>query len=212
MVSFLAQKRALGYKYIAMEKSLDRFVRYLALQGLKTHSLPQELVLEYCGRHPDETPKSQANRCSDVRQFAMFLNANGFEAFVPNLPTKTMSEYTPYIFTHIEIAKIFHAADTIKFNARYNCAEVYPVLFRVLYGCGLRISEALNLRVCDFDLGNGILTIKDGKNNKSRLVAISESVKAACDSLMRKIHFGADVDDYFFQEKRRYEAEQKNGL
>jgi integrase len=201
MVSFLAQKRALGYKYIAMEKSLDRFTRYVASRGLKAHSLLQELVLEYCSRHPGETPKSQANRCSDVRQFAMFLNANGFETFVPNMPTKTKSEFTPYIFTHSEITRIFHVADTIKSSARYNCAEVYPILFRVLYGCGLRISEALNLRVCDVDLGNGILTIRGGKNNKSRLVAISESVKNACSCLVRKIHFGAGGGDYFFKNR-----------
>jgi integrase len=131
----------------------------------------------------------------------MFLNANGFEAFVPKLPAKTKSEYSPYIFTHVEIARIFHAADAIKSNARYNCMEVYPVLFRVLYGCGLRISEALNLRVCDVDLGNGILTIKGGKNNRSRLVATSESVKDACGCLMRKIQFGADGGDYFFKNR-----------
>jgi integrase len=131
----------------------------------------------------------------------MYLNANGFEAFVPNLPTKTKSEFTPYIFTHIEIARVFHAVDAIKSNVRYNCTEVYPVLFRVLYGCGLRISEALNLRVCDVDLDNGILTIRGGKNNRSRLVAISESVKDACGCLMRKIHFGANGGDYFFKNR-----------
>ena len=201
MVSFLTQKRALGYKYIEMEKSLNRFVRHVASRGLETHSLSQELVVAYCNRHAGETPKSQANRCSDVRQFAMFLNANGFEAFVPNMPTKTKSEFTPYIFTHIEIAKIFHTVDTIKSHTRYNCAEVYPVLFRVLYGCGLRISEALNLRVCDVDLSNGILTIRGGKNNKSRLVATSESISDACGWLMQKIHFGANGDDYFFKNR-----------
>jgi integrase len=131
----------------------------------------------------------------------MFLNANGFEAFVPHLPTKTKSEFTPYIFTHIEISRIFQTADAIKANARYNCAEVYPVLFRVLYSCGLRISEALSLRVCDVDLNNGILTIIGGKNNRSRLVAMSESVKDACGCLMRKIHFGANGGDYFFKNR-----------
>jgi len=201
MVSFLKQKRALGYKYVYMEKSLNRFVRYVMSQGLETISLTQELVMAYCSRHSGETSKSQANRISDIRQFAMFLNTNGFKAFIPNMPMKTRSEFTPYIFTHTEIEKIFNTVDAIKPHTRYNCAEVYPVLFRVLYGCGLRISEALNLRICDVDLENSILTIRGGKNNKSRLVAISQSVRDACNYLMRKIHFGADGCNYFFKNR-----------
>jgi integrase len=63
------------------------------------------------------------------------------------------------------------------------------------------VSEALNLRLCDVDLSNGILTIRGGKNNKSRLVAMSETVKDACDYLMRKIHFGANSGDYFFKNR-----------
>ncbi len=38
-----------------------------------------------------------------------------------------------------------------------------PVLFRLLLGCGLRISEALGLRLGDTDLDNGILVIRNSK-------------------------------------------------
>jgi len=86
-------------------------------------------------------------------------------------------------------------------HARYNCAEVYPVLFRVLYGCGLRISEALDLRIRDVDLNIGALTVRNGKFNKSRLVAMSPSLIDACTKLMGKIHLGADDDDFFFKNR-----------
>ncbi|MEN6318636.1 MAG: tyrosine-type recombinase/integrase [Syntrophaceae bacterium] len=184
-----------------MESSLRQFARYAAEQGLATCSLSQELVSAFCERHPGETPKSQANRCSNVRQFAMFLNANRFKAFVPDGHYNRRSDFTPYIFTHEEIARIFKAVDAIKPHARYNCSVVYQVLFRMLYGCGLRVSEALNLRVHDIDLDAGVLTIRNGKFNKSRLVVMSESLTEACAGLMKKIHLLADGEDFFFKNR-----------
>jgi integrase len=152
-------------------------------------------------RSSDETPKSHANRCSDIRQFTTFLNLNGFEAHVPVMPKKVQSSFKPYIFTHDEMSRIFNAADSLKPHSRYNCAEVYPVLFRMLYGCGLRISEALNLRMRDVDSRAGVLTIKSSKFNKSRLVAMSPSLAEVCSKLSDTIHVFADDDDFFFKNR-----------
>jgi len=199
--SFLVQKRALGYKYKAMEASIKRFIRFVEPCELKSLCLPQDIVADYCMRRSGETPKSHANRCSDIRQFAVFLNVNGFEAYVPMAPRKVYSDFTPYIFTKDEIERIFAAVDSIKARSRYNCAEVYPVLFRVLYGCGLRISEALDLCIRDVDLRNGVLTVRNGKFNKSRLVAMSPSLTEICSSLMDMIHVGASGDNFFFENR-----------
>lgn len=199
--SFLTQKRAFGFKYISMEDSLRRFIRFTEAYGLSSYRLSQDLVLAFCEKHPGETSKSQANRSSDIRQFAKFLNANGFETYTPKPPRKVHSKFTPYIFTHDEMQRIFKAADSMKLNDRYNSAEVYPVLFRLLYGCGLRVSEALGLRVRDVDLKHGVLTVKSGKFNKTRLVVMSESLTAACIDLKNKIHIGEVDSDYFFKNR-----------
>src|SRR5258708_28737892 len=53
-----------------------------------------------------------------------------------------------------------------------------PVLLRLLLGCGLRISEALGLRLGDTDLDNGILVIRKSKFNKDRLIPLSDSLFA----------------------------------
>ena len=207
--SFLTQKRALGYKYKAMESSLQGFLRFVESNSSELTRLPQELVSDYCMPRSGETPKTHANRCSDIRQFAKFLNANGFEAYVPTAPKKIRSNFTPYIFTQDEIKRIFSAVDSIKPRTRYNCAEVYPVLFRMLYGCGLRISEALDLRIRDIDLKNGVLTVRNSKFNKSRLVVMSPSLVEICSDLMATIHMVADNDDFFFKNRdgsRRYKG------
>ena len=199
--SFLVQKRALGYKYDAMEDSLQRFIRFVESYELKSLCLPQGVVTDYCMRRTEETPKTHSNRCSDIRQFTAFLNTNEFEAYVPKIPRKVCSDFIPYIFTHDEMERIFATVDSIKPHTRYNCADVYPVLFRMLYGCGLRISEALDIRIRDVDLRNGVLTVRNGKFNRSRLVAMSSSLTDVCSMLMNKIHIGADIDDFFFKNR-----------
>ncbi len=51
-----------------------------------------------------------------------------------------------------------------------------PVLFRLLYGCGLRVSEAVGLHCRDVDLEKGILTLRETKNGKDRLIPLSMSL------------------------------------
>jgi len=73
-----------------------------------------------------------------------------------------------------------------------------PLLFRLLYGCGLRISEALNLRVEDIDLHDGILTVIDGKFNKDRLVPLGEENSHRCCEYMKTVHLFSDKSAYLF--------------
>ena len=73
-----------------------------------------------------------------------------------------------------------------------------PLLFRMLYGCGLRISEALNLRVRDVDLEVGVLTINDGKLNKDRMVPISLELLERCRAYRRQVHMFSCPDTHFF--------------
>ena len=52
-----------------------------------------------------------------------------------------------------------------------------PVIFRILYGCGLRVSEVCNLKFQDVNLDAGILTIHEPKNGCDRYIPLSDSIK-----------------------------------
>lgn len=71
-------------------------------------------------------------------------------------------------------------ADYVPFTEQ-NPARKYqlPVMFRILFNCGLRTSELLNLRMCDVDLKENVFTILDTKFHKNRLVPFSDSVSVA---------------------------------
>jgi integrase len=53
-----------------------------------------------------------------------------------------------------------------------------PVLFRTIYACGLRASEARLLRVADVDIDTGVLQIRAAKGGKDRQTPVSEPLRA----------------------------------
>ena len=58
------------------------------------------------------------------------------------------------------------------------------ILAGLLYGCGLRVSEGLKLRVKDLDFGNGLVWIREGKGNKDRCIKMPEKLR---DGLLREV-------------------------
>jgi site-specific recombinase XerD len=84
---------------------------------------------------------------------------------------KATTEFAPRILTHDELRRLLEAVDSLMPVAHTPMRHtVMPELFRLLYGCGLRLNEAVGLRVKDVDLVQGVLRINDGKFHKDRLV------------------------------------------
>ena len=72
-----------------------------------------------------------------------------------------------------------------------------PVLFRTIYACGLRASEARLLRFGDVDLGAGVLTIRDGKGGKDRQVPVSAALRDRLADYHARVA-GRTGGDWFF--------------
>ena len=71
------------------------------------------------------------------------------------------------------------------------------MIFRILYGCGLRVSEVVGLRYKDVNLEDGILTIREAKTDRDRYIPLSDSVKEACISYADKTWWEKDSDFFF---------------
>jgi integrase len=107
--------------------------------------------------------------------------------------------FVPYIFTGDEIISIFDAADSITPGNISPCAhEVIPMILRLLYGCGLRASEACVLRKSNVDLRDGILTVFNSKNRKDRLVPMSESLTKRLRSYLDRVSVIRPEAEYVF--------------
>jgi integrase/recombinase XerD len=88
----------------------------------------------------------------------------------------------PYVFSDEEIRRLFHVIDTQPLSENSNRALTDPVLFRVFYGTGLRLSEALNLELHDFDPARATLEIRDGKNHENRVLPVTGRLAATLES------------------------------
>lgn len=86
-------------------------------------------------------------------------------------------------------------------NNRYNSKEVYPILFRLLYGCGLRISEALHLKIKNVDTDTGAVFIESAKYDKKRVVMKHDSLREVCHNYKSNHLYLKDPESTFLQHK-----------
>jgi integrase len=131
------------------------------------------MARKWLAKKAHESAQTQRLRITLVRQFSGFLRRLGYSAYVPDstLAARNRSSFVPRMLTDEELRKFFHAVDALEPTARSPLRHlIMPEVFRLLYGCGFRVSEVLKLRVRDVDLDQGIITVRQGKFRKDRLV------------------------------------------
>jgi len=184
MQRFIDEHQACGYRYVTESYRLRRLDRWLSTAGLETETLPRELVLQWTKKRSHESPTTHRLRIAIVHQFAQFLARHGIAAYVPEVTLITVGpRFTPRILTREEVRRLLAAADQLHRDGRAPWRHhIMAELVRLLYGCGLRVGEALRLTGADVDLENDILTIRDSKFGKDRLVpmAPSQTVRLKC--------------------------------
>ena len=193
-------KQAIGYKYDADTKHLKRFDRFVLDNYPNATVLTKEIVLDWCGKKTYEAQANQCSRASIIRQFAKYLDSVGLEAYIlPKGYYPTERQYMPYIYTKSELARFFAETDKCKYCYEFPYRhQIMPVIFRMIYMCGLRLSEARLLKVGDVNLEDGILTINHSKKDNSRLVPMSNTLTERCQDFAKKVHPYQVVGDYFF--------------
>lgn len=196
----IAEKQAVGYKYSASAWTLYKFDQFCVERQYSASLITQDLVYAWIERRPNEALATQQNRAGIIRQLALYMTRLGLQSYV--LPPKTLprkQHYQPYIFSDGEIAAILSKVDACRPCSQAPLRHlIMPLLFRMLYGCGLRLSEALNLRLHEVDLENGVLSIMDGKFNKDRLVPMSAQYVVRCRDYVKIVHTLSDDQSYFF--------------
>lgn len=173
MDKFLQEKHACGYAYHEPTRILQRLDDFLVQEGLVARELPRSVARKWLAKRAHESARTQQQRITVVRHFSGFLLRLGYPAYVPDSTwtARTPSTFVPRMLTDEELRKFFQALDAIKPTARSPLRHlVMPEVFRLLYGCGFRVREVLKLRVRDVDLHQGIITVRQGKFRKDRLV------------------------------------------
>ena len=147
------------------------------------------------------TPRSQARVLSGVRSFFRFLVLDGVVESDPTelLEWPSLPEHLPVVLTLEEIDRIENSIDLSKAEGARNRA-----IIEVLFSCGLRVSELVNMKLSDLYLEDRVLLVR-GKGKKERLVPVSNKAIADLkrwffDRNLMKIKPGED--DYVFLSRR----------
>ena len=146
MEKFIHEKQAYGYSYTRESYELLRLDRFLCKIGLQSLELPRNIVDKWTAKQVNEKPSNQRLRIIRIRQFALYLRRQGIDAYVPEATKATTKslEFTPYIFNHQQVDNILQAADRTPPDSRCPIRHlIMPEVFRLLYCCGMRVSEVL---------------------------------------------------------------------
>lgn len=179
LADFVREKRASGYKYNTEVIYLLKLGMLLEQETVSPAELPKAVAEKWMAKLPNEHANTHCGRICILKQFSLYLVRRGIPAYIPPLKSGRHSKYgfVPRIFTHEEIRRMFEELDNWRHFPHLPYRHVVmPELFRLLYGCGLRVGEALNLKLGDVDLAEGVFTIRGAKFGKERLVPMAQTL------------------------------------
>ena len=198
--AFIAQKRAAGYPYLGSARVLG----YLDTLITETFPASDTLTKDVCAAWIEKCSRLHQNtlarRVTPVRQFGKYLVGMGKAAYIipGGIPRKQV-HYDAHIFTEKELQAFFASIDKCEKSpfSPYR-SYVIPVIFRLLYTCGLRSSEARRLSADDVDLATGRIYIRKTKGWEARIVYVSDDMLDLLrqyDNIIR--HYLAEREPFF---------------
>jgi len=200
LVGFIKRNQALGFKFKTQIWALVKFDAFtINTPDLSGDALNEDVVVKWVNESWLSNDQMR-RRAILMHQFGEYIIGCGKVAYLyPKRRYKAPARYIPYIFTSDQITMMIERADMDaakhpNVRSRVDTA----VILRILYGCGLRISEVMGLKVRDVDLENEVLRIWQSKFQKDRLVPVSSSLLTVCRSY-RETHLQKALpDDCFF--------------
>jgi site-specific recombinase XerD len=204
------EKRASGYKYDTPARVLWDLDRFLCGTTVEPDELPKPTVMQWLAQNPQEKASTQQRRIILVRQLAQLMTRLGYSAYLPpkGMGPRRSYVFSPRILTHAEVRRIMQAVDALPPSPKSPHRHIIlPEVFRLLYGCGFRLSEVLNLKNQDVDLTQGVITVRQGKFAKDRLVPpavdMVERLRNYDEQLEKRALASREPDAYFFPSARQ---------
>ena len=191
---FVALKRGSGFLYNSEAKMLKRFDKFVIDSGQVTCDMPRRLFEEYTAKTIQDSDRNHHARYILIRQLSQFMQLHGYDAYIPHegYASKQKSNFVPYIFTEAELRRLFLAAESYKLPPQaHNNSKlglILPIIFKLLYGGGFRISELTHLKLSDIDFENGMIKVVHSKFQSERLVPLSESLMILLKAYAEKAH------------------------
>lgn len=182
----LEYKESLGYSRGTYESYLKDFQTYFGKAGHAAFT--EETVLPWCEKRETETAAGFRRRLTPLRELSKYLYAMGYAKYiVPTDMFPVTRRGTPYIFTDAELRRFFSESDKEPACKASPCRHlVIPVIFRLIYFCGLRPNEGRELKRSDFCYREKTLFIRKNKSHRERLIPVSDDMAEMCHDYLEK--------------------------
>lgn len=190
--TYLAVRRASGFALRNQDFQLKSFAAFS--ESRAHHHIRAAIAIEWA--RLGHSGLQRARRLGTVIRFARYLHAEDERHEVPPaiFGTENARRPTPYILTTTDIRRIISAA--AQSMSRAICGATYSTLFALLACTGLRVSEAIRLRMDDITPDG--LVIQRTKFRKSRLVPLHETARAGLERYLQQRCRYAPLADHVF--------------
>lgn len=203
---FIAMKRGLGYEPLRAEWIFLEFDNFFEDHNVTNLGITKQQVEHWRATRMNDSPSTICSKYSILAQFCKYMCKVGYDCYIPRIPVNPGSNnFTPHIFTNREMADIFHACDNMRLYDKHMSTILFivPVIVRLLYSTGLRISEALALKNKDIDFDRRYLIIRKSKNDQERIAPLSQSLEKVLKQYLHyrdrmPIPYINDANGYFF--------------
>jgi integrase len=167
---YLEQRRALGFRLRSEGYLLLNFARFADRCGA-CGPLTNKLAITWARLPKEDNRHRWARRLEAVRRLAKFLAVTDPTTELPprHLFGPSKQPYQPFLYTAKQIAQLLAAASRLPGKLR---PRTYQTLISLLACTGLRVSEALQLKVAEVDLQQGLLLVREGKFGRTRWVPL----------------------------------------
>lgn len=194
----LSYKEGLGFSRKTYEGFLNDFGRFA--ENREVFFFSETVVDEWCVKRDTEQESGFRRRVTVLREFSKYLYAIKASDFI--IPTDIfpiLHPYTPYIFSDNELERLFRQADLEKYDRKAPARNlIIPVIYRLIYFCGLRPNEGRELMRKDVDFEARSIFIRKNKSHRERLIPMSEDVAEMCFEYQKKLCLIYPDCEYFF--------------
>lgn len=207
---YIRYKRSLGFKFnIVSQRNLNSLLKFLFEENPSNpYAFTEDTVMKFCFQNTNLKTITIQRKQTLIKQFALYLTEiKGIHCYVYNDQLiKKEKDYFPHIYSVDEIYKIIETIDNLVYTSvsiKRQIPEKMSALIRLVYGCGLRINEAASLKRANVNLIDGTIMLYGTKNNKSRYIPISKSLKESL--MIYDKHLIRDLTNpYFFPQDDGY--------
>lgn len=193
----LTLKISIGYAKETYTYYIPEFIDYCGENYPDANAVTKDMVVAWLSSRSFTSSNTRTRALINIRTFTKYLAATGKQSYVIDdefsLP---IVRFVPVIMKDDEIKQFFFGVDnTVKSYDFPRKKYILPVLFRMIFCCGLRPAEPLKLRCEDVNLSTGDVYIRQSKRRTDRHILMSEDMLNLC----RRYDLAIGSREWFFQ-------------